>query len=32
MLETGISVMITVKSSLGYSLIRDTLDSFMLMV
>jgi hypothetical protein len=31
-LETGISAELTVKSSLGYSLIRRTLDTFMMMV
>jgi hypothetical protein len=31
-LETSISVMLTVKSSLGSSLIRRTLDTFMMMV
>jgi hypothetical protein len=31
-LETSISVVLTVKSSLGFSLITDTLDTFMLMV
>jgi hypothetical protein len=31
MLETGISAMLTVKSSLGSSLIRRTLDTFMMM-
>ena len=31
-LETGISAMLTVKSSLGFSLIRRTLDTFMMMV
>jgi hypothetical protein len=31
-LETGISAELTVKSSLGSSLIRRTLDTFMMMV
>jgi hypothetical protein len=31
-LETRISVVLTVKSSLGSSLIRRTLDTFMMMV
>ena len=31
-LETGISVVLTVKSSLGILLIRITLDTFMIMV
>jgi uncharacterized membrane protein len=31
-LETGISVVLTVKSSLGSSLIRRTLDTFMIMI
>jgi hypothetical protein len=31
-LETGISVVLTVKSGIGSSLIRGTLDTFMMMI